>query len=52
MIFYITQNLLKSNKHVNYSITQTKVGLTAYDVKRYLLPDGVYIRAYGHYLNK
>ena len=50
--FYITQNLLKSNKHVNYSITQTRVGLTAYDDKRYLLPDGVYTRAYGHYLNK
>ena len=46
----ITQNLLRSYKHQVHSVTQTKVGLTAYDDKRYLV-NGVTTRAHGHYLN-
>ena len=47
----ITQNLLRSYQHTMHSVTQTKVGLTAYDDKRYLLNDGKTTRAHGHYLN-
>ena len=50
--FYITQKLLKSNKHVIHSIDQTRVGLTTFDNKCFLLEDGVHTWAYGHYLNK
>ena len=46
----ITQKLLRSYKHQVHSVTQTKIGLTAYDDKRYLV-DGVTTRAHGHYLN-
>ena len=47
----ITQKLLRSYNHIVHSVTQTKIGLTAYDDKRYLLNDGIMSRAYGHYLN-
>ena len=47
----ITQKILRSYNHTVHSVTQTKVGLTAYDDKRYLLNDGIMSRAYGHYLN-
>ncbi len=47
----ITQKLLRSYKHQVHSVTQTKIGLTAYDDKRYLV-DGVTTRAHGHYLNR
>ena len=47
----ITQNLLRSYQHTVHSVTQTKVGLTAYDDKRHLLDDGETTRAHGHYLN-
>ena len=49
---YINQELLRSYQHTVFSITQNKVGLTAYDDKRYLLPNGVSTRAYGHYKNE
>ena len=49
---YITQNLLRSYNHTIHSVTQTKVGLTAYDDKRYLLKDSITTRAHGHYLNE
>ena len=48
----ITQNSLRSQKHVIYSVKQTKCGLTAFDNKRWLLEDSITTRAHGHYLNK
>ena len=48
----ITQNSLRSQKHVIYSMKQTKCGLTAFDNKRWLLEDSITTRAHGHYLNK
>ena len=44
---YITQNILRSYDHTVHSVTQTRVGLTAYDDKRYLLDNGIYTRAHG-----
>ena len=49
---YITQNLLRSYNHTVFSVCQKKVGLTAYDDKRFLLNDGINTRAYGHYRNE
>ena len=50
--YFITQKLLRSYKHTIFSVDQTKVGLTAYDDKRFLLNDGINTRAYGHYRNE
>ena len=47
----INQNLLRSYNHTIFSASETKVGLTAYDDKRYLLNDNISSRAHGHYLN-
>jgi hypothetical protein len=46
---YVTQCTLRSKQHNIQMIEQTKVGLSAYDDKRYLLPDGVTSLAYGHW---
>ena len=48
---YIEQKTFKSQKHVIFTIHQSKVGLTRYDDKRWLLSDGVTTRPYGHYRN-
>ena len=48
---YITQNTLRSYKHQVYSVTESKIGLSPYDNKRYLLSDSISTRAHGHYLN-
>ena len=48
---YITQKMLRSDKHTVYSVTQTKIGLSALDMKRYLV-DSIKTRAFGHYLNE
>lgn len=45
----VSMNLLRSEKHQIYLVSQTKVGLSAFDDKRFLLPDGVTSLAYGHY---
>ena len=46
---HITQNLIKSKNHELYSYRQSKIGLTAYDDKRYILPDNINTVPYGHY---
>ena len=46
---YIKQNNILSNKHSIGTYHQTKVSLTAYDTKRWILDDGVRTIAHGHY---
>ena len=40
---------IRHYKHVLYSIEQCRVGLCAYDNKRYLLGDGIESLSYGHH---
>ena len=42
-------NTIRSKKHQIGSYEISKVGLCAYDNKRYLLADGITSYAYGHY---
>ena len=49
---YITQKILRSFNHTISNVTQHRIGLTAYDDKRYILRDGVSTRAHGHYRNR
>ena len=44
-----TFNTIRSKKHVVQSLEIQKVGLCAYDNKRYLLDDGIESYAYGHH---
>jgi hypothetical protein len=39
----------RSNDHRIFTNLITKVGLSAYDDKRYVLPDGIQTLAYGHH---
>ncbi len=45
----VSMNMLRSEKHQIYTTTINKVGLSAFDDKRYLLEDGYTSLAYGHY---
>ena len=49
---YIKQNNILSNKHSIGTYHQTKVSLTAYDTKRWILDDGVKTLAHGHYMTQ
>ena len=49
---YIKQNNILSNKHSIGTYHQTKVSLTAYDTKRWILDDGVKTIAHGHYMTQ
>jgi len=40
----------KSTNHVVKTVTIKKIGLSPYDTKRYILPDGISTLAYGHYI--
>ena len=46
---YVVQNNIVSKKHTLRTVNQTKIGLNAFDVKRYILENGVDTLAYGHY---
>ena len=48
----VKQKTLRSFKHTVSNITQNRIGLTAYDDKRYLLDDGMTTRAHGHFKNR
>ena len=48
----IQQNTIRAYGHNLYNITQDRIGLSAYDDKRYILNDGVHTRALGHFLNE
>jgi len=41
--------MIRSFDHSIYTVNVTKVSLSAYDDKRYILDDGVSSYAYGHY---
>ena len=45
----VKQSTIRPYKHVLYSIEQCRVGLCAYDNKRYLLGDGIESLSYGHH---
>ena len=47
--FCSEDNNIVSKKHTIQTINQTKIGLSAFDSKRYLLDDGVNTLAQGHY---
>ena len=49
---YVQQTVFKTHQHTIATVHQQRVGLTAYDDKRYLLEDGFTTRAHGHYRNK
>ena len=44
-----TNNMIKSEKLNVYTIEQTKVALSNFDDKRYILDDGYTTLAHGHY---
>ncbi|CAH1107328.1 unnamed protein product [Psylliodes chrysocephalus] len=46
----INQNLIRSDKHYVHSITQTKVALSPFDDKRYIIPGTYETLPWGHYL--
>ena len=42
---------LRSINHRVYTLNQRKTGLSSFDDKRYILPDGISTRAHGHWRN-
>ena len=42
--------MIRSFDHSIYTVNVTKVSLSAYDDKRYILNDGISSYAYGHYM--
>jgi len=42
-------NTFKSTNHVINTVRMTKVCLSAFDDKRFILPDGISTLPYGHY---
>ncbi|XP_031359107.1 uncharacterized protein LOC116182706 [Photinus pyralis] len=44
-----SQNLIRTDKHQVYSITQSKIALSLEDDKRYLIPDSFNTLPWGHY---
>ena len=46
---FSTFNMIKSEKLNVYTLEQTKVTLSNFDDKRYILDDGITSYAYGHY---
>ena len=47
--FNITQTTINSSKHTLYTIKKTRTGLSAFDVKRYILDDGISTLPFGHF---
>ena len=48
-MFDITQRVIRHQKHVLYTEEKTRVGLSAYDDKRYILNDMQSTLPYGHW---
>lgn len=47
---YVKPRTIRSYNHILYSIEQVKLGLSAHDDKRYMLPDGIHTLAHGNVL--
>lgn len=47
--FDVQQNLLRSRNHIISSISAKKIGLSAFDNKRWILDDGITTLAHGHW---
>ena len=47
---FVKQNNFVSREHCVGTYHQTKMSLTAYDTKRYILDDGIHTYAHGHFL--
>ena len=45
----VTQNLLRSRNQTVSSISMKKVGLSAFDNKRWIQDDGIHTYAHGHW---
>ncbi len=46
---YITQRTIASHNHILYTQEQTRVGLSALDLKRIILPNGIEMVPYGFF---
>ena len=46
--YMVEQNTIKSKAHALGSYHQTKIGLSAFDTKRWICDDGISTRAHGH----
>ena len=49
---YIKQTILKSKAHDVGTYHQTKVSLTGFDTKRWIMDNGINTLAHGHYKTK
>ena len=47
--FVCKQNLISSTTHTVRSVHQRKIGLTAFDTKRWLCYDTIHTHSHGHY---
>ena len=47
--FDVQQNLLRSRNHTISSISVKKIGLNAFDNKRWIVEDGIHTLAHGHW---
>lgn len=47
--YEIKQRTIKSIRHTLYTIESTRIGLSALDIKRYIVNDGISTLPYGHY---
>jgi hypothetical protein len=47
--YNITQQTIRSKCHTLYTLETTRIGLSALDIKRYILNDGITTLPYGHY---
>ncbi len=43
-------DLIRSENHSLVIVRLNKIGLSAYDDKRYILSDGIHSLSYGHYV--
>ena len=47
--FVVKQNLISSTAHTVRTVHQRKIGLTAFDTKRWLCDDTVHTHSHGHF---
>ena len=47
--FVCKQNLITSTKHTVRTVHQRKIGLTAFDTKRWLCDDTIHTHSHGHH---